>query len=201
MKYQLKLLLTSVIIAANVFFLNFTSDIPEDTALLLIDIQYFYFPGGRSELEGPIEASLQAKKILDRFREKGLDVIHVRHSSQQEADIHPNVEPVSGEKVITKTEISCFNGTDLLDHLKQKNIKNLVICGMMTHMCVEAAVRTAHDMGFECILIEDACATRDLTYQERTISAEDVHISTLNTLNRRYAEVIDTKTFLSKYDK
>jgi nicotinamidase-related amidase len=63
-------------------------------------------------------------------------------------------------------------------------------------MCVEAAVRAAHDLGFECILVEDACATRDVTYGDRTVKAADVHDSTLATLNRTYANVVDTKTFL-----
>ncbi|MFC1564881.1 cysteine hydrolase family protein [candidate division KSB1 bacterium] len=175
------------------------NDLPDDSALLLIDIQYFYFPGGRSELVSTGEAAVNAKTILEKFREDSRKVIHVKHQSAQEGEIHELVRPVSGEKVITKTEISCFNGTDLLKYLKEINVKKLVICGMMTHMCVEAAVRAAHDLGFECILIEDACATRDLEYNGKTIEAEYVHYSTLNTLNRRYAEVMDTETFLAKY--
>ncbi len=199
MNYMQKYTLQIAVILAFVLFLNFTTDIPDDTALVLIDIQFFYFTGGRSELSEPEKASSKAKKILERFRTAGLEVVHISHESPTESDIHKDVAPVSGEKVITKTEISCFNGTDLLEYLKSKYVKNLVICGMMTHMCVEAAVRAAHDLGFNCILVEDACATRDLEYKGWKISAKDVHFSTLNTLNRRYAEVMDTESFLKKY--
>jgi nicotinamidase-related amidase len=68
---------------------------------------------------------------------------------------------------------------------------------MQTHMCLEAAARAAHDLGFEVTVIGDACATRDLRYGDRTVPAADVHASTLATLDRTYARVVDTETFLS----
>ena len=133
---------------------------PADTALLLIDIQDFYFPGGRSALVDPEPASLNARKLLKKFREINLLVVHVRHIADKGAEIHKNVRPVEGEKVVSKKHVNCFKDTDLLDYLKEHNVKKLVICGMMTHMCVEAAVRAAHDYNFEVTLIQDACATR-----------------------------------------
>jgi len=92
-----------------------------------------------------------------------------------------------------------LNGTDLLLYLRENGVERLVVCGMMTHMCVEAAVRAAHDLGFECVLVSDACATRDLKYGDETVSAGDVHTSTLGTIDRSYATVVDTQTFLEKY--
>ena len=76
-----------------------------------------------------------------------------------------------------KDEVSAFNGTKLLKYLKKKGIKRLVIVGMQTHMCVEGAVRAAYDLGFECILVHDACATRPLTHGGKTVKAGDVHSS------------------------
>lgn len=70
---------------------------------------------------------------------------------------------------------------------------------MMTHMCVEAAVRAAHDYDFETTLIHDACATRALKYDAKEVSAADVHLSTLSSLNRYYARVLDTITFLRDF--
>ena len=67
---------------------------------------------------------------------------------------------------------------------------------MQTHMCLEAATRSAHDLGFECVVIGDACATRDLKYGDRTVPAADVHASTLATLDGTYAKVVDTEIFL-----
>jgi nicotinamidase-related amidase len=61
----------------------------------------------------------------------------------------------------------------------------------------EAAIRAGHDYGFECIVVHDACATRALKFKNKTISAEDVHYSTLSTLSS-YAKVINTETFLKE---
>jgi nicotinamidase-related amidase len=167
------------------------------TALLIIDIQDFYFPGGKSPLVNPEAASANAAKVLGAFRAAGDPVVHVRHEFEPGGSIHASVAPVEGEKVFTKTEVSCFNGTKVLAHLKEIGVEKLVIVGMQTHMCLEAATRAAHDLGFECVVVGDACATRDLRYGDRTVPAADVHASTLATLNRTYAKVVDTETFLS----
>jgi len=71
-----------------------------------------------------------------------------------------------------------------------------VLCGMQTHMCLEAATRAAADLGFECIVIGDACATKDLKFGDKVIKAEDVHYSTLATF-RPYAKVMDTAEYLN----
>jgi nicotinamidase-related amidase len=167
------------------------------TALLIIDIQDFYFPGGKSPLVNPEAASSNAAKVLAAFRAAGNPVIHVRHEFEPGGSIHASVAPVEGEKVFTKTEVSCFNGTKVLAHLEEIGVEKLVIVGMQTHMCLEAATRAAHDLGFDCVVVGDACATRDLKYGDRTVPAADVHASTLATLNRTYAKVVDTEVFLS----
>jgi nicotinamidase-related amidase len=166
------------------------------TALLLIDIQDFYFSGGRSPLENPEKASLNAQKILKKFREKGMLVVHIRHNAKLGAEIHKHVMPIKKEKVISKDHVNGFKDTDLLIYLRAHNVKQLIICGMMTHMCVEAATRAAHDFGFDCILIRDACATRDLKYGDKIIKAADVHLSTLSSLNGYYAKVMNTEDYL-----
>jgi len=167
------------------------------TALLIIDIQDFYFPGGKVPLVEPEAAAANTALILAAFRAEGKPVVHVRHDFEPGGAIHASVAPKEGEKVFTKTEVSCFNGTKVLAHLEEMGIKKLVIVGMQTHMCLEAATRSAYDLGFECVVVGDACATRDLTYGDRTVPAADVHASTLATLDRTYAKVVDTKTFLA----
>ncbi len=167
----------------------------KSSALLLIDIQNFYFPGGKMELVQPEKAAQNAAKLLADFRTKGLDVIHVRHNAEPGGEINNLVRPAPGEKVFSKDGVNCFIGTDLLAYLKNEKIDTLVICGMQTHMCVEAATRAASDMGFKCILIHDACATRDLKFGDKVIKAEDVHYSTLSTL-KSYALVESTAEFL-----
>lgn len=166
------------------------------TALLIIDVQQFYFPGGFMPLENPEAASLNCKKLIEKFRDNARLIVHVAHNASKGAEFHPDVEPREGEKIFVKDEVSAFNGTELLAYLRKNRVDKLVICGMQTHMCVEAAVRAAYDLGFECVLVQDACATRALTYDDHTVNAQDVHQSTLSSLDRTYATVVDTKTFL-----
>lgn len=168
---------------------------PDSIGLLIIDIQNFYFEGDK-KLEGCIEASLVAKKLLTAFRGKGLPVIHVMHGTKSK--IHENVAPAEGEKVIVKQNINAFKGTDLLEYLHKTGIKKLIICGMMTHMCLEGGTRAATDYGFDCTVIHDACATRDLTFGNETVKARDVHVSTLATLTY-YAKVISADEFLKTF--
>jgi nicotinamidase-related amidase len=164
-------------------------------ALLIIDIQDFYFPGGKSALVEPEKAAANAALLLIKFRKEKMLVIHVRHNSEPGGKISDIVKPLAGEKIISKDAVNCFLGTDLLDFLKTNKTDTLVICGMQTHMCVEAATRAASDYGFKCILIHDACATKDLKFGDKTIKAEDVHYSTLSTL-RNYSKVLSTKEYI-----
>jgi len=164
-------------------------------ALLIIDVQDFYFPGGKSALVEPEKAAANAALLLAEFRKRNLLVVHVRHNSEPGGKINDIVKPLPTEKIVSKDEVNCFLGTDLLAFLKTKAIDTLVICGMQTHMCVEAATRAGSDYGFKCILIHDACATKDLKFGDKIIKAEDVHYSTLSTL-KNYASVISTNEFL-----
>ncbi|PKP09942.1 MAG: cysteine hydrolase [Bacteroidetes bacterium HGW-Bacteroidetes-4] len=172
------------------------------TALLLVDIQNFYFPGDGPGLVNAEGASRNAKKVLELFRENQKLVVHIRHKANKGFDIHENVLPLAQEKVITKTEVNSFLGTDLLHYLQSNGIERLVLVGMQTHMCLEAAVRAAHDYGFECTVIEDACATKDLSFNNQVIKASDVHLSTLNTLaSGGYAKILSLSVFIENKDQ
>jgi nicotinamidase-related amidase len=170
----------------------------DGTALLLIDIQDFYFSGSSALVE-PEAAAENAASLLGHFRKEGGQVVHIRHEASSGGDIHRLVAPEAGEKVITKKSVNAFKETDLLEFLREKGVDKLVVCGMMTHMCLEAAVRAAADLGFQVTVIADACATRDLQFGGSTVSATDVHTSTLASLYRYYGEVLDTASYLSRH--
>lgn len=169
----------------------------DSKALIIIDIQDFYFPGGKAELVEPEKAVEQAKLMLDYFRMNNELIIHVKHNFGIGGDIYDLVRPLQGEKVFTKNEVNAFADTDLDAHLHENQIKKLVLCGMQTHMCLEAATRAAHDLGYQCIVIQDACATRDVTFDGVTVRAKDVHFSTLATL-KNYATIITASDYISK---
>ena len=175
------------------------------TALLLIDMQNDYFPGGQMELVGGEAAGRQAGRLLSAFRAKGLPVIHIQHIADhpgatfflphtEGVNIHDSVLPLAGEKIITKHHPSAFRETGLLEHLQAGGITRLVMAGMMTHMCVDSTVRAAADLGFVCQLAHDACATRDLAFAGNSVTAADVQTAYLAALNDAFAEVLDTRT-------
>lgn len=171
------------------------------TVLVLIDIQEFYFPGGSSALHEPEQAAMQASKLLQFFREQQWKVVHVRHDFSPGGAIYPSVAPTGNEKVVTKKHVNAFRDTDLLEVLQAYQADTLVIAGMQTQMCVEAAVRAAADLGFKSLLVHDACATKDLQYGDTVIPADQVHASTLASLQRSYTEVISTDDVISKLKK
>jgi len=168
----------------------------DSTALIIIDIQNFYFPGGASALVEPEKAAEQAKVLLNYFRENNGLVVHVRHDFNPGGEINELVKPLESEKVFTKKEVNAFLNTGLNDYLKQNNIKYVTLCGMQTHMCLEGGTRAARDLGYECTVVEDACATRDLTFGDVTIKAKEVHYSTTATL-KSYAKVKNLNEFLN----
>jgi nicotinamidase-related amidase len=174
-----------------------------DTALVIVDIQNDYFPGGAMELEGADAAGTNAAKALAQYRSKGLPVVHVKHLSVRPgatfflpntrgAEIHAAVKPQAGETVIEKNFPNSFRNTALQAELEKRGIKNLVVAGMMTHMCVDATVRHAADLGYKVTLIGDACATRAQSYGGETVPARQVHAAFLAALNGFYAKVVTT---------
>jgi nicotinamidase-related amidase len=174
-------------------------------ALIIIDIQNFYF--GEDGLEGNIQASLNARKILDYFRKQALPIFHIKHiinlaklpeDQKCRGDIHENVKPIPGEIVISKQTPGSFKGTILLEKLKEKNIDELAICGMMSHMCVDTTTREAFDLDFKCTVIHDACATRSLKFNNMEIPAAYVHASAMAALQYKFAKVISSEEFFKE---
>jgi nicotinamidase-related amidase len=172
--------------------------------LILVDIQNDYFPGGNMELVGIEEAAANAQVLLNEFRKAKLPVIHIQHISARPgatfflpetdgANINELVTLQKGEIVVVKNFPNSFRGTLLLEILKKDKTDNLFICGAMSHMCIDATTRAAFDLGFNCIVAEDACATKDLSFKGKTIKASDVHASFMAALSVPYAKVISTK--------
>lgn len=178
----------------------------DDTALIVIDIQAFYFPEGMVPLVGPEAAAAQAAKVIAAFRAAGRPVIHVQHlpkdvdapdptGIQAQYRIHPDVLPKPGEVVIGKHHPNSFRDTELSEILAELGVTKLVIVGMQTHMCVEAAVRAGADLGFEMTVVDDACATRDLSFDGTTVPAAQVHAAALAAMKSSYATVVSTDEF------
>lgn len=177
------------------------------TALLLVDIQNDYFPGGNFEQENAEAAAGRAAEVLAGFRERGMPVIHIRHESLQEgagfflpgtpgAEIHPAVTPGEGEPVILKHYPNSFRETGLEAQLRALGVERVIITGMMTLMCIDATTRAAADLGYDVVVLSDACAARALEFEGTVVEAAQVHAAFLAALSMFYAEVTDTASFI-----
>ncbi|HWV73227.1 MAG TPA: cysteine hydrolase family protein [Pseudosphingobacterium sp.] len=180
------------------------------TALVIMDLQNDYFPGGTMELVAAEKTAEKVANVLSYFRGKHLPVIHVQHIALQEgatffllntkgAEIHKTVTPLDTEKVITKHYPNSFRDTELLRYLKENNISNLVICGMMTDVCVAATTRASMDYGFSNTVIADAVTTRNRELNGKTIPAQQVtesYLAGLNALGGLYADIELSEDYL-----
>lgn len=177
--------------------------------LLLIDIQNDYFPGGKFELFQAEQALSQAEKILLSFRQRQLPVFHVQHVTLNKevpffwpntpgVEIHKNLEPAPGEAVIIKHAPDSFFETTLQQSLVAKGIEHLVVCGMMTHMCVDTSVRAAANFGYTVTLVANACATRNLAWNNIEVPAPLVQAAFMAALNGVFAEVVGAQSYLEQ---
>ncbi|MCE1117107.1 MULTISPECIES: cysteine hydrolase family protein [Pseudomonas] len=176
-------------------------------ALIIIDIQNDYFPGGKWTLDGAEAAADNAAKLLHAARKRGDLVVHVRHEFESSdapfftpgsagAHIHPKVEPTANEAVVLKHKVNSFRDTNLKTLLDQHDVKALTIAGSMSHMCVDAAARAAADYGYDVTVAHDACATLPLTFDGKRVPAAEVHASVMAALAFAYAKVVTTDELL-----
>ena len=172
------------------------------TGLILVDIQNDYFTGGRMELVEMQQAAKKAGELLSDFRRRSWPTFHIQHIAAQKgatfflpetegAALHESIQPQGDELVIQKHFPNSFRETSLLQELESHDVKKLVICGAMSHMCIDATTRAAADHCFDCTVVQDACATRDLEFGGKTIAAADVHGSFMAALGSAYARVVN----------
>ena len=180
------------------------------TALILIDLQNDYFPGGRFPLFGVDQAAARARRLLDAARAGGHTVVHVQHiatspdagffvKDTEGAETHAGVRPQDGEAIVVKHRINAFLHTDLKTVLDGKGVEKVVIVGAMSHMCVDAGTRAAADLGYTVTVVHDACATRDLEFDGRTVPAADVHAAFMSALAFGYARVAATDEVIAEF--
>jgi nicotinamidase-related amidase len=177
------------------------------TALILIDLQNDYFPGGAMELHKAEMAVAQAATVLENFRARLAPVFHIQHIATEldatfflagttGAQIHHAVQPIAGENIVVKHFPNSFRETQLLADLRAIGATHLVFAGMMTHMCVDSTLRAACDLGFQCTLLHDACATTGLAFSGEAVDAKSVQVSYLSALNDVFAKVQTTREWM-----
>jgi len=178
------------------------------TALLLVDIQNDYFTGGRMPLHEIDRAAENAARLLAHFRDTNQKVFHIQHTWEDPlapffvagtpgAATHESVAPLANEPVIVKHFPNSFRESQLQDELQRAGIDRLAICGAMSHMCIDATTRAAADLGFDCVVAHDACATTNVEFGNQKVTAPDVHAAYMSALGFAYAKVLPTKEALT----
>ena len=169
-------------------------------ALLIIDVQNDYFPGGANELFHPLEAEKRIQELIAESRACGRPVVYIQHFNPPDdtfflegtfgAEISDRIRPQPDDKVIIKRYPNSFLETELDAYLKSLQVDTLIVCGMMTHMCVDTTVRAAMDYGYQVKLVANACATMDLVLNGETIPAEIVQKAFIAAMGGVFATVI-----------
>ena len=172
------------------------------TALVVVDAQR-----GMAEREAAGErrnqpgAEGRIARLLGAFRAAGAAVIHVRHDSVEPGSRlrvglsgHAPLAEAresAGEPVLHKSANSAFIGTDLEARLRGAGLTTLAICGAITNHCVETTARMAGNLGFDTLLVRDACWTFDRTGPDGDHhAAEDIHAMTLANLHGEFARIV-----------
>jgi len=168
--------------------------------IILVDVQNDYFTGGKCELYDIEKTAAVAALLLEESRRNGDEVIFIQHVNMNPnasffgegtkgCEIHDSVKPLSNEKIFIKHKPNSFYETGLDEYLRSKGISDLIICGMMTHMCIDTTVRAAKELGYVVKLFENACTTKSLNFDVEVFSAKTVHKVFMAALNGSFCEI------------
>jgi nicotinamidase-related amidase len=174
--------------------------------LIIIDMQNAIDHHSWGRRNNP-DAEQYIAKLLARWRELKLPIIHVQHLStepnstyrpnQRGCDFKKEVKPLPGEKIVRKSVNCAFIGTDLEDYLRMNGYQQLVITGVITNNSVEATARVSGNLGFDTIVVSDATATFDKQdLRGKWHVAEVVHALSLANLSGEYATIQTTEEVL-----
>ena len=175
-------------------------------ALIVVDIQNDYFPGGKWLLHDVENAADNAARVIDKARRSGDLVVHIRHETLSQgaaffvpdtegAQLHKKALNLPDETVVLKHFMNPYRETNLKEILDNAKIEKVAVIGNMSHMCIDAVTRASDDYGFDVTLIHDACATHDLEFDGVKVPAAQVHAAFMAALNFGYAKVVSTQEF------
>ncbi|HEY9788944.1 MAG TPA: cysteine hydrolase family protein [Candidatus Obscuribacterales bacterium] len=186
--------------------------IPHNAVLLLIDVQKgFDHPNHWGKRNNP-PAEHNMKRLLILWRNTGRPVIHVRHMSKEaDSPLRPGQPgnefkdeflPFQGEYVVLKTVNSAFIGTDLEAYLREHKYDTVIIAGISTDHCVSTTTRMSANLGFNTLVVADACHTFNRsTYDGKELDADAVHAAALASLHGEFATVLDSREVIKLVQK
>lgn len=177
-------------------------------ALIIIDMQDAMRSATLPPRNNP-EAEDNIARLQAAWRAQGQALVSVRHISrspdslfapgQPGAAFQDRFAPQAHEHVVEKNVPDAFINTGLERWLHARSIRRLVIAGVSTNNSVEATARSAGNLGFDVVVVSDACFAFDKPDFGGTFrSAEEVHLMSLANLHGEYAEVRSTDAVLDQ---
>ena len=178
-------------------------------AVVVVDLQNDYWPTGKWPLANIEQAAANAARVIEKARADGDIVIHVRHefasadapffiAGTEGAAINPAVEPNQGEPTVVKNYPNAFRETELKQLLDEKGVREVVVVGAMSHMCIAATGRAATDFGYDTVVVHDACATRDVEFDGMTVPASQGHSSSMSSLSFASGKVVGASEYIAR---
>ena len=170
-------------------------------ALIVIDVQNEYFPGGAWALPDASRTLPNILRLIEQARERGEAVVFIRHVTPENSPVFARGTPGSElrkelavrveDPVFEKAHPSSFQGTGLADWLAARGIKALDICGYMTQMCCDTTTREAYSRGYAVRLFSDATCAKNLEINGEVIPHTVVYKTHLASLSS-FAKVVTT---------
>ena len=182
---------------------------PDRCALLVIDMnRYFAHPRGRCYLPATAAIAPRIEALLAAWRARGGTVVFTRHghegphdlgmmgkfwddyirAGEAEAELLPQFSPAEDEALIRKTTYDAFAGTALGQLLDGHQVEQVLVTGVLTHMCCETTARSAFCRGFEVYVAADGSAT----------SSEERHLNSLLSMADSVAVILSVDEVLER---
>lgn len=174
---------------------------PHRCALLLVDVQnVFAHPDGRSYLPAASAIMPNVLALLHAWRRAGECVAFTRHCHRRDersgslmsfwgstidcrsrgSQLLDELNPACGEPVFRKSTYDAFHRTGLEDWLRRKDRDQVLVAGLLTHLCVETTVRSAFVRDYQPFVAADATAT----------VSRDIHFASLRSMHHGFATVM-----------
>lgn len=134
-------------------------------ALVIIDVQEGFFGDPNYPVYNENKLISNINLLIDNFREKGKQIIFVRHIDEDLVkgtvpwEVFSRVHSKPEDIYIDKTTPDSFYKTDLLNVLKANNIDSIVVVGLQTDYCIDTTCRSAFGKNISTILVSDAHST------------------------------------------